>query len=344
MLIGQYARVPTEDDLVAVTPENPVGSLGGREAIRVRAEDLNRAHERVHLTHAGRPKLEAEWRVAAQAFRAAEATFWHAVDSVASRIPAGDSSAIDEALDFLEVDPWCFRSGYAKELLLRRMGGRTLSPTQVARLAGIGRSWVDGPPRREFRDLCRVATRQVPELRSWALTRLGAGEARERLHALWLFTAFPLTDLTDAEITLVQRSLVEFVGGDRERWRHGEWLEYVARAVVTDDWQEQLQRAGLDADPPGFTELILLASLPRLSLTTNRRQRLHDLILSEAERPTDSLRFEFESLARLSADEELLAKAEELMQHTDATVAMHAWWIKRQVLIAQGRYDLPRSS
>lgn len=90
--------------------------------------------------------------------------------------------------------------------------------------------------------------------------------------------------------------------------------------------------------------MILLASLPRLSLTTNRRQRLHDLILSEAERPTDSLRFEFESLARLSADDELLAKAEELMQHTDATVAMHAWWIKRQVLIAQGRYHLPRSS
>lgn len=251
VLIGQYARVPSEDDLVAATPVNPVGSPGDAKRFA-----YGRMISTV-LTNVctSRTPDAPRWKLSGWSQLKRFVPPRRRFGTLSIRLLRGSVLAIPRP----STRPWtsskwihgASRSGYAKELLLRRMGGRTLSPTQVARLAGIGRSWVDGPPRREFRDLCRVATRQVPELRSWALTRLGAGEARERLHALWLFTAFPLTDLTDAEITLVQRSLVEFVGGDRERWRHGEWLEYVARAVVTDDWQEQLQRSGLDADHPG---------------------------------------------------------------------------------------------
>jgi hypothetical protein len=320
---------------------DPLLSLGGRRAIRERADDLNRAREQVRVAFAGRPKTEAEWLIATRTLHAAEARWWQPVEATSLRIRGGDSHAIDEALDLLEEDPWCLRSGYAKELLLRRIGRRSLRPAQVARMAGIAKSWVDGPPRREFRGICRIAAQQIPELRGWSLTRLAAGEARQRLHALWLFTSFPLIDVTDAEIPLLQRSLVEFVGGDRALWRHSDWLERVARSVTSDSWQEQLLQAALDNDPPGLTELNLLARFPRLSLTPARRTRLHELILTEARRPTNSLHIAFESLAHLSGDDDLLAGAEELMRHPDPTVAMHAWWVKRQVLLAQGRYGRP---
>lgn len=40
---------------------------------------------------------------------------------VPRRLRDGDQTAIESALRFLEADPWCFRSGYLKESLMRAL-------------------------------------------------------------------------------------------------------------------------------------------------------------------------------------------------------------------------------
>lgn len=42
-------------------------------------------------------------------------------EDVPRRLRSGDDTAIDPALLFLEADPWCFRSGYLKESLMRAL-------------------------------------------------------------------------------------------------------------------------------------------------------------------------------------------------------------------------------
>jgi hypothetical protein len=73
-----------------------------------------------------------------------------------------ETSAIDAALAYLEADPWSFRSGYAKQRLVRRLAGQHLSPAQRSRANalilravdhgtfGAGREW--GRIARRFAD------------------------------------------------------------------------------------------------------------------------------------------------------------------------------------------------
>jgi hypothetical protein len=56
--------------------------------------------------------------------------FWDAYD----RLKSGDESGIDAAVEFLEADPMCFRSGYIKADLLRFLKRMPLQEPQIRRL------------------------------------------------------------------------------------------------------------------------------------------------------------------------------------------------------------------
>jgi hypothetical protein len=69
----------------------------------------------------------------------------------------GEASAVEPALVFLEVDPWCFRSGYAKEQLLRFLRRPRLDAGQIARLENVLISCTVAGPRREFPLITKLA-------------------------------------------------------------------------------------------------------------------------------------------------------------------------------------------
>jgi hypothetical protein len=60
------------------------------------------------------------------------------------RLSADEPAAIEEALAFLERDPYFFRSGYARERVARRLAHVELSPGQKQRARAVVLSRVDG--------------------------------------------------------------------------------------------------------------------------------------------------------------------------------------------------------
>jgi hypothetical protein len=55
-------------------------------------------------------------------------------DTRAAEVRAGDATATERAARFLELDPQCYRSGYAKERLLRALKSARLTQSQIERL------------------------------------------------------------------------------------------------------------------------------------------------------------------------------------------------------------------
>ena len=72
---------------------------------------------------------------------------------------AGDRETIEDALLFLEIDPWFFRSGYLKERVIRHLKSAQLSDGDKARLRDVVFAVAIGRNRREWSDYCRLALR-----------------------------------------------------------------------------------------------------------------------------------------------------------------------------------------
>ncbi|MFL5929134.1 MAG: hypothetical protein ACJ77E_19560 [Gaiellaceae bacterium] len=66
------------------------------------------------------------------------------VVELGERLAAGEPAAIEEALTFLERDPYFFRSGYARERVARRLARAQLTPEQKIRARAVVLSSVDG--------------------------------------------------------------------------------------------------------------------------------------------------------------------------------------------------------
>jgi hypothetical protein len=86
-------------------------------------------------------------------------------DRVAA-VAAGELQAVDWALDFLEVDPWCFHSGYLKVRLLRKVANLDLGDASAPRLrALIVAIGLTNRSRKELKAYMRLARRvDSPEL------------------------------------------------------------------------------------------------------------------------------------------------------------------------------------
>jgi len=156
--------------------------------IRRAEREINLLHERVHETVRHRARSEVhrqEWRDACQAFhsyRAAAFSLWQA--ETLARVRAGGEPERSDALLFLEVDPWFFRSGYLKQKLLRALKGAHLEPEEVERLELICIAIVGGRPRREFREYCRMAARVgTARLKAELMARRGTSDPGVRQRA-----------------------------------------------------------------------------------------------------------------------------------------------------------------
>ncbi len=101
----------------------------------------------------------------------------------------GDSRAVEEAIVFLEADPWCFRSGYTKQDFMRRLRQVPLSDSEKARLRQVMINAVHARPREDFREYCRTAkTLDTPDFEA-TLTLIREDEglhAGVRRRASWM--------------------------------------------------------------------------------------------------------------------------------------------------------------
>jgi hypothetical protein len=66
------------------------------------------------------------------------------VVELCDRVGSGEPQSIDEALTFLERDPYFFRSGYARERVARRLARVELTAVQKSRARAIALSSVEG--------------------------------------------------------------------------------------------------------------------------------------------------------------------------------------------------------
>lgn len=298
------------------------------------AVSVGESHRHVISTFANRATDEQTWLSAAERANEDVAAFEERLLETEDRLRENDPGAIDQALAFLETDPWWFRSGYAKERLLRRLRPLTLNAEQERRSVQVVKSWVAGRPRREFRQLTRYARRFDEELHLWVVQQLRASDPVTRRHALWLL--FALRNPVDSEeaANLVRHGLVEMCAGDPELWRRSDWLKGAVRQVWTAEWGEELLRRALDEDDLGLGELRLLGYARVLPLTVEQASRLRDAVLEDVR--TESLDIPFENLAFWVPDDSLMQAAGALRQDSNAGVALRAWWVVRAIKLARG--------
>ena len=94
------------------------------------------------------------------------------------------------AIEFLEADPWFFRSGYIKANLARFLKRVTLSNQNVRRLEKVLLKIVDERHTQEFRDYCRLArVVATPALTEALKERLTEETLDRRLRASWMLFA-----------------------------------------------------------------------------------------------------------------------------------------------------------
>jgi hypothetical protein len=163
-----------------------------------RARTVNEAQAEIHSAFKEVVKRNDEsdprtqrWRNAIKAFNVAYARVYPEDLRLFEQgaLPGSDVDTAD-ILDFLEADPFFFRSGYMKESLLGELKRRTLDRREVERLQSIILKVVRKPDRREFRRYCRVATIvDDPDFRQKLKDLEAADDADVRRRVTWVLDA-----------------------------------------------------------------------------------------------------------------------------------------------------------
>lgn len=109
-----------------------------KSRIQQNARVISQLHERIHETYANRDddgQSKAAWQEACTAFHAQyeELAFPGGTFTMRERLRAGDTEAIEYALDFIEIRPYFFRSGYMYKDFLRVLKNCPLSGGQRKR-------------------------------------------------------------------------------------------------------------------------------------------------------------------------------------------------------------------
>jgi hypothetical protein len=156
------------------------------------AAELEKLRERVDEKFRERsksPEHTAAWQEAAR-------TFYTAYDKLAfpgglSRefelLRVGDVTAIEMAIQFLEANPWFFRSGYYKVDILKVLRKHPLSDEQCARMRKVILERVRDRPVREMRGYARFAPKvSTPQFEA-EITNIGESANRHAArHAQWV--------------------------------------------------------------------------------------------------------------------------------------------------------------
>ena len=134
-----------------------------RKRILEVASEVNQLHHQVHATFRERsqgPKQLQKWHAATDA--------WHAFNNpldylwseeFLTSLKKGERSSVEDAILYLEVDPWYDCSGYLKEKLIKNLNANNLTERDKKRLRFVVWNVVSGRNRREFKNYCNLAFR-----------------------------------------------------------------------------------------------------------------------------------------------------------------------------------------
>ena len=184
---------------------------------------------------------------------------------VATRLADGDALAVEEAIRYLENDPWEFRSGYAKATLLRRLKHIELAEADKSRLGAVLIRYVDIGWRWDFEEACTLARfLETDALRASLRARLRARDASTAMRALTMLLRLRRADLSAADLDRARTVLVEWAARDGR-------LRLRMRGHVRRLWSPQWGRALValadsrsDA-PKAFGARRLLRTVPNLA-------------------------------------------------------------------------------
>ena len=132
------------------------------EVVKTNAAKLRELHERVHdaARHRNEGKEANErWRQATKAYHEQydQLAYPGGLNQFLSRLPSKDPETIELVIEYLEADPWFFRSGYIKEHLLSYLKHAPLTSSQRLRLQYLILRKIEGKWLREFRYYARLA-------------------------------------------------------------------------------------------------------------------------------------------------------------------------------------------
>lgn len=307
-------RLPRESDL---RPE----AARIRAAADVVVETHRLVIEAAWKRDEGREAMD-RWHEAARRFHDA-VRFLYSEDFEASleRLRAGDPERVEPAITFLEVDPWCFRSGYAKETILRFLPRAKLTEEQAERLRVVVLHAVDVGDRREFRGYSRLARHLVDDaLRYELLSRLRSADPGRARRALWILEA--LAEEFGAEDRARVLMLLEAAATDERWWRIAHWVERIARRHRDATWAASLlDRATSDA-PDARAALRLLWAAGATPSSTQKAV-LGQAVLREIESDGDS----FEPVAVLADTPGLRNDLVALYRRAeDPDLRLRTWW------------------
>lgn len=118
------------------------------------AEELRRLYARIgetlpHRSSSGAGR--ATWEAACREFHERfDDLFFPGGESAWTGFVRGESAFVENALAFLEADPWSFRSGYCKQVVWRRLKRLPLNTEDHLRLEQVALSYLPKRVRWEF--------------------------------------------------------------------------------------------------------------------------------------------------------------------------------------------------
>jgi hypothetical protein len=318
------------------TPRKPGATELTFASILRSAERLRRACADVTETFAHRadgPGRHAAWEQATRRLHQAESAMYPgAFRAMIERLAAGESDALEPALVFLEADPWCFRSGYAKERIAQLLARHRPDPPQRARIERVLLHVVDVGDRREFRRFCRLARSTAGEqLVDGLRQRLLGGDrdvARRALLMLSELSDEPLSahDTARAREILLQaarrRELKDPSYAEIVFWFPPSWVAPLVRRYWATSWGHDLVAivmAGGEGRQPATQ---ILTKAPELELRDDEHAALTRLLLRAVDSGCD---MPVKYLAWRLDTPELRGELEQRRHSLDEQVAKRAW-------------------
>lgn len=131
-------------------------SAGRQSGILERAERLNQLEAELKQAVAERDNDPERWRVSADAYKIALDEFYAPFDRASDSLRDSDDE-LETAVQFLEADPWCHRSGYMKVKMLRRVAKWPARHRYQARLEDVVMLRLSKPEPGLFRPTARLA-------------------------------------------------------------------------------------------------------------------------------------------------------------------------------------------
>lgn len=161
------------------------------DEIKKQASEFGGLHQRIHETFQRRSESQeawSSWEQACRDFHAYESPL-RFIESAAGRkrLREGDPALVEHSIAFLELDPYVFRSGYAKAAIIRCIKRLTFTPAQLQRLQEVVVRVLDKCDRQEFRAYCRLAAAVTsPNFEARIRERLNSEDAAVRRRARYV--------------------------------------------------------------------------------------------------------------------------------------------------------------